>query len=106
MQVGVEHLLERGLAVGQKQVDPIAWQPGCSKRRGQPCRNRIHTQIEVFGDLSEQSVVLVRDDDQVARRDRGVVEEGRHAIIAIDHAGLCSTRCDVTEDAVVRGSNP
>ena len=44
MDVGVEHLLERGFAISQKQVDPVAWQPGRAKRCGQPRCYRVQMQ--------------------------------------------------------------
>lgn len=102
VQVRVEDLLEGGLAIGQEQVYAVAWHPGRAESRAEPGGHREDVGGEIFGDLVQKCEVRVGDDHEVPGRDGIVVEEARHAVVAIDDAGRRPSACDVTEDAVVQ----
>lgn len=100
VEVGVGHLLEGDFAVRQEEVDPVARQTRRAQSRGEPLTHDEQVRPEILGDVCERRKVVVRDDEQVARCDRVVIEERRHALIAIHQRGIGPADRDAAEDAI------
>ncbi len=69
MEVEVEDVLERCLAIGQKKVDTLASEPRLSDRGGNSLRNLEDVGAEVRTEVTEVRNVLFRDDHSVAGRE-------------------------------------
>lgn len=67
VQVEVEDLLERGLPVREKHVDPLTKQTGTPQCAGHPMTQRPHMSAGVLVQVFQSDSVAPRDDEQVPR---------------------------------------
>ena len=100
VQVGVEHLLERRLAVGQEQVHALAREARSPEGCGQPGRDEEQVRTEVVGDVRERRRGAASGMTSRWPAVTGpMVEERRHAIVAVDERRLFPPLDDRAEHA-------
>ncbi len=95
----MEDLLTRRFAIGEKQVDPFTRKAGRPEGRGHPRSQSGDVGEEAVVEIRKHHDVVVGDDQQMTRRDRSVIEEGRDSVVSIDEAGRGPPGHDVAEDA-------
>ena len=101
VEMHMEHLLPRGLSVGQEEVDTVSPE---ARPSNSSSKSLSHAeQMAAQGRLKIRKVWRVREgnDQQVARRNRPDVHEGNASVVTMHDARWSVPRHDVTEDAAL-----
>src|SRR5215210_339797 len=100
MQMGVKDLLERGFPVSQEQVDPLAAESRGAERLDESHGDYEHPRPGCLIQIGQVRSVSLRDDQEVARRNRPDIHEGKQIRVVIDDARRGTTSDDRAEDAI------
>src|SRR5579875_2928252 len=95
----VEHLLSSNRAIGKKQVDSLATEPGAAQRSVKPHRDLEEVHSGSLIHIANRRQMLLGHDQEMTWRHRIDVHERDHSRIVMYDAGREVTGEDVAEDA-------
>jgi hypothetical protein len=87
VQVHVEDILHRGLAVSKEEIHPLAAKPSSAKSRREPMSNTHEVGGHFCIEVRHKRGVFVRDNQHVSWIDRLDVHEDSASVVAVDEAG-------------------